>query len=133
MVGFEHAGLAVRRRGGQAGPVALAENDEFSDQASEQRARLTSLSLLRQDAESRALDHCPVCDSTIPSANDTIAGVTRDLALLDGNLGVIRNDTPAIRRLIADQEDPLQELRSELPTHVAATRRQDAGHRHGTR
>ncbi|MEU1932494.1 DUF3732 domain-containing protein [Streptomyces sp. NPDC053741] len=92
----------------------LAENDEFSDQAIEQRARLTSLSLLRQDADASDLERCPVCDSTIPSANDTIAGLTRDLALLDGDLGVIRNDTPAIRRLIADREDRLQELRSEL-------------------
>ena len=93
---------------------ALAENDEFSDQAIEQRARLTSLSLLCQDAEATDLDRCPVCDSTIPSANDTIADLTRDLALLDGDLGVIRNDTPAIRRLIAAQEDRLQGLRSEL-------------------
>ncbi|MFE3876351.1 DUF3732 domain-containing protein [Kitasatospora sp. NPDC059146] len=93
---------------------ALAENDEFSNEAIEQRARLTSLGLLRQDTEARDVHHCPVCDSTIPSANDTIAGLTRDLALLDGDLGVIRNDTPAIRRLIADQEDRLQELRSEL-------------------
>lgn len=93
---------------------ALAENDEFSDQAIEQRARLTSLGLLRQDAEAGDFNHCPVCDSAIPAANDIIASITRDLALLDGDLGVIRNDTPAIRRLIAEQEIRLQELRAEL-------------------
>lgn len=94
--------------------TALAESDDFSDQAVEQRARLVSLGLLRQDAEASSHSQCPLCDSSIPSANDTIAGLSQDLALLDGDLGAIRNDIPVIRRLITGQEDRLQEVRSAL-------------------
>ncbi|WP_406467797.1 DUF3732 domain-containing protein [Streptomyces sp. NBC_01594] len=94
--------------------VALAENDDFNDQAIEQRARLASLGLLNRDADTSAQDRCPVCDSNVPSASDTLAGLMRDLAHLDGDLQAIGSDTPAIRRLLADHEDRLQELRSEL-------------------
>ncbi|MGY4394757.1 DUF3732 domain-containing protein [Streptomyces sp. TE12347] len=97
---------------------ALAENSDFTDQATEQRARLASLTLLNQDADT-SRDRCPVCDSIITSANETITGILRDLAYLDGDLQAIRTDTPAIRRLIAEHEHRLQELRSDLARNQA--------------
>ncbi|MFD9607005.1 DUF3732 domain-containing protein [Streptomyces sp. NPDC059970] len=93
---------------------ALAENNDFTSQATEQRARLTSLGLLKPDARTTDTAQCPVCDSLVPSANDTVAAITRDLAHLEGDLQVIGNDTPAIQRLISQEESRLQELRSEL-------------------
>ncbi|MFD3728854.1 DUF3732 domain-containing protein [Streptomyces sp. NPDC058671] len=92
----------------------LAENDEFNDQALEQRARLASLGLLSRDPDTADRARCPVCDSSVPAANETVAGLVRDLAHLDGDLQAIGSDTPAIRRLIAAGEDRLQTLRSEL-------------------
>ncbi|GHE46430.1 DUF3732 domain-containing protein [Streptomyces vinaceus] len=93
----------------------LAENSDFNDQAIEQRARLASLGLLNRDANAAADQaRCPVCDGHVPSANETVAGLMRDLSHLDGDLQVIGSDTPAIRRLIVDGEGRLQALRSEL-------------------
>ncbi|MFD7997497.1 DUF3732 domain-containing protein [Streptomyces mexicanus] len=92
----------------------LAENNDFTAQATEQRARLVSLGLLRRDPETSSATHCPVCQSTLPSANDTVTALTRDLAHLNGDLQVIGSDTPAIQRLISQEEERLQELRSAL-------------------
>ncbi|MGW3480191.1 DUF3732 domain-containing protein [Streptomyces althioticus] len=92
----------------------LAENTDFTAQATEQRARLVSLGLLRRDPETSSATHCPVCQSTLPSANDTVTALTRDLAHLNGDLHVISSDTPAIQRLISQEEERLQELRSAL-------------------
>ncbi|MEW1614761.1 MULTISPECIES: DUF3732 domain-containing protein [unclassified Streptomyces] len=102
--------------------VALAENNDFNDQAFEQRARLTSLGLLNRDAEASGQERCPVCDSRVPSANDTIAGLMRDVAHLDGDLQAIGSDTPAIQRLLVGHETRLQELRSELARNQDQTR-----------
>ncbi|XIE81663.1 DUF3732 domain-containing protein [Streptomyces sp. SBR177] len=92
----------------------LAENTDFTAQATEQRARLVSLGLLRRDPDTSSATHCPVCQSTLPSANDTVTALTRDLAHLNGDLHVIGSDTPAIQRLISQEEERLQELRSAL-------------------
>ncbi|MFD7772247.1 DUF3732 domain-containing protein [Streptomyces sp. NPDC059787] len=92
----------------------LAENTDFTAQATEQRARLVSLGLLRRDPETSSATHCPVCQSTLPSANDTVTALTRDLEHLNGDLHVIGSDTPAIQRLISQEEERLQELRSAL-------------------
>ncbi|MGW4781525.1 DUF3732 domain-containing protein [Streptomyces filamentosus] len=92
----------------------LAENTDFTAQATEQRARLVSLGLLRRDPETSSATHCPVCQSTLPSANDTVTALTRDLAHLNSDLHVIGSDTPAIQRLISQEEERLQELRSAL-------------------
>ncbi|MFJ7629807.1 DUF3732 domain-containing protein [Streptomyces sp. NPDC097595] len=102
--------------------VELAENTDFNDQAVEQRARLTSLGLINQDAETSGQDRCPVCDSRVPSANATIADLRRDVAYLDGDLRAIGSDTPAIQRLLADHETRLQKLRSELARNQDETR-----------
>ncbi|MFJ4895032.1 DUF3732 domain-containing protein [Streptomyces sp. NPDC088788] len=93
---------------------ALTENNDFTSQAIEQRGRLVSLGLLRRDPDMSAATHCPVCESYLPSANATVAGLTRDLAFLEGDLAVIGSDTPAIQRLIGEEEDRLQQLRSAL-------------------
>ncbi|GGP00326.1 DUF3732 domain-containing protein [Wenjunlia tyrosinilytica] len=93
---------------------ALAENNDFTSQATEQRARLVSLGLLRRNPETSDATHCPVCDSSLPSANATVTALTRDLAHLEGDLQVIGSDTPAIQRLISQEEGQLQELRSAL-------------------
>ncbi|MFH8359549.1 DUF3732 domain-containing protein [Streptomyces anulatus] len=93
---------------------ALAENTDFTTQAIEQRARLVSLGLLRRDPETSDARHCPVCESALPSANDTVDALTRDLAHLEGDLQVIGSDTPAVQRLINQEEERLQELRSAL-------------------
>ncbi|MFE6447494.1 DUF3732 domain-containing protein [Nocardiopsis dassonvillei] len=92
----------------------LAENNDFTSQAAEQRARLVSLGLLRRDAGTSENAHCPVCASSLSSANETVAALNRDLAHLEGDIHAIGSDTPAIQRLISEGETRLQELRSEL-------------------
>lgn len=108
---------------------ALAENTDFTTQATEQRTRLVSLGLLRRDPETSSSTHCPVCDSTLPSANDTVTALTRDLAHLDGDLQVIGSDTPAIQRLISQEEERLQQLRSALARNQEETNEVTAGMR----
>lgn len=98
---------------------AIAENTAFTTQATEQRARLVSLGLLRLDPETAQAAHCPVCDSALASANDTVTALTGDLKHLEGDLEVIGSDTPAIQRMIGQEEERLQQLRSAL------TRNQD--------
>ncbi|MFF5036184.1 DUF3732 domain-containing protein [Nocardia salmonicida] len=93
---------------------ALEENDDFAGQAREQRTRLTSLGLMRVDLDASQAAHCPVCDSPIASANETVAAIMRDLESLDGDLQVIGSDTPALQRQLAQAEEQLQQLRAAL-------------------
>ncbi|MBP0458991.1 DUF3732 domain-containing protein [Streptomyces montanisoli] len=93
---------------------AVAENTAFTTQATEQRARLVSLGLLRLDPETSQASHCPVCDSALDSANETVTALTGDLAHLEGDLEVIGSDTPALQRLLGQEEERLQQLRSAL-------------------
>ncbi|MGW0055864.1 DUF3732 domain-containing protein [Nocardia nova] len=108
---------------------SLAENTDFTNQATEQRARLSSLGLLRRDPETSSAAHCPVCESVLESANATVEALTRDLAYLDGDLQVVSSDTPAIRRLIGLEEDRLQELRSALAQNQEEINEVSAGMR----
>lgn len=108
---------------------ALAENTDFTALATEQRARLVSLGLLRRDPEASSATHCPVCDSTLPSANDTVTALIRDLAHLNGDLQVIGSDTPAIQRLISQEEARLQEVRSALARNQEEISEVNAGMR----
>jgi Protein of unknown function (DUF3732) len=93
---------------------ALEENSDFTGQATEQRGRLASLGLLRRDPDASLAAHCPVCDSPVPSANATVAAIMHDLERLDGDLQVIGSDTPALQRLLAQEEAELQQLRQAL-------------------
>lgn len=94
--------------------TALAENSDFTEQANEQRARLATLGLLKRDPEASAIEQCPVCDSPVGSAHATVTALTADLLHLQGDLHAIGSDTPAIERMISQEEGQLQELRSEL-------------------
>lgn len=98
---------------------ALEENSDFTGQATEQRARLASLGLMRRAADNSHAAQCPVCDSPLASANDTVTAIMHDLERLDGDLQVISNDTPALQRQLALAEAQLQESR------LALTRNQD--------
>lgn len=93
---------------------ALEENSDFAGQAGEQRVRLASLGLLKRDSGTSQAAQCPVCDSSLPSANATVAMITRDLRLLDADLQVIGSDTPALQRLLAQEEEQLQQSRAAL-------------------
>ncbi|MFE2727577.1 DUF3732 domain-containing protein [Kitasatospora sp. NPDC059327] len=93
---------------------ALEENDDFAGQAREQRTRLASLGLMRVDRDTSQAAHCPVCEGPIASANSTVAAIMHDLERLDGDLHVIGSDTPALQRLLAQEEEQLQRLRAAL-------------------
>ncbi|MGW2638553.1 DUF3732 domain-containing protein [Streptomyces sp. NPDC001348] len=93
---------------------ALEENNDFAGQANEQRGRLASLGLLRLNPDTSQTDQCPVCESLIPSANATVTAITNDLQRLDGDLQVIGSDTPALQRLLDQEQEQMQQLRSAL-------------------
>ncbi|MGN2638818.1 DUF3732 domain-containing protein [Nocardia takedensis] len=93
---------------------ALEENDDFTGQAHEQRARLSSLGLMRVDRDTSQAAQCPVCESPIASANSTVAAIMHDLERLDGDLQVIGSDTPALQQQLAQEEEQLQRLRAAL-------------------
>lgn len=93
---------------------SLEENDDFDGEAREQRTRLASLGLMRVDREASQAGHCPVCESPIASANDTVAALMHDLERLDGDLQIIRSNTPALQRQLAQEEGQLQQSRAGL-------------------
>lgn len=94
--------------------TALAENGDFTDQANEQHARLATLGLLKRNPEASDTAQCPICDSPVSSAHATATALTADLLHLQGDLHAIGRNTPAIERMISQEEGLLQEIRSEL-------------------
>ncbi|MFE4265416.1 DUF3732 domain-containing protein [Streptomyces sp. NPDC056883] len=112
----ELRGLANRTRARIADlKTALAENGEFTDQANEQRARLATLGLLKSGLlDSPYGAHCPVCAGPVTPASVTAAALTTELEHLQSDLHAISRNTPAIEQMISDEEDRLQEIRSEL-------------------
>ncbi|MFF3089989.1 DUF3732 domain-containing protein [Streptomyces nojiriensis] len=95
--------------------TTLAENGDFTDQANEQRARLATLGLLKRDLmDSPYETNCPVCAGPVTPANVTATALAMELDHLQSDLHAIGRDTPAIERMISDEEGRLQEIRSQL-------------------
>ncbi|GHF98206.1 DUF3732 domain-containing protein [Streptomyces hydrogenans] len=94
--------------------TTLAENGDFTDQANEQRARLATLGLLKRDPTYPYGAHCPVCAGPVTPAHVTAAALAMELEHLQSDLHAIGRDTPAIERMISEEEGQLQEIRSRL-------------------
>lgn len=113
---------------------AAEENNDFLGQAAEQRARLATLDLFASTGTVEQLSRCPVCESETPQVSQVADVIRRDLARLDGEITVIRNDTPELNALIAAEESILQETRAALSRNqeeldtLMAGRRAEEGH-----
>ncbi|GGX75813.1 DUF3732 domain-containing protein [Streptomyces hiroshimensis] len=110
----------------------LAEENSYLVQASDQRERLASLGLLRT-ATDRAGEHCPVCDSVVAPAQQTIQAIREDLQRLDSDVAFVSEDAPLIRSMIAAEEERLQQLRTEVVRNREQREALDAGIREAAR
>nr|WTB12093.1 DUF3732 domain-containing protein [Streptomyces antimycoticus] len=111
---------------------ALVEESDFLIQARDQRERLASLGLLRTAADGTG-QHCPVCDSVVSTAQQTMADINEDLERLDSDVAFVQDDAPLIHSMIAAEEERLQELRVEVVRNREQREALDAGVREAAR
>ncbi|MEV7405650.1 DUF3732 domain-containing protein [Streptomyces sp. NPDC091267] len=110
----------------------LAEENNYLVQARDQHERLASLGLLRM-ASDGAGAHCPVCDSVVAPAQQTIQSIREDLERLDSDVAFVSNDAPLVQGMIAAEEERLQQLRTELNRNREQREALDAGMREAAR
>ncbi|WP_231607731.1 DUF3732 domain-containing protein [Streptacidiphilus albus] len=91
----------------------LTEESNYLVQARDQRERLASLGLLRTTGDG-AGQHCPVCDSVVTPAQQTVRAIREDLERLDSDVAFVSDDAPLIHSMIAAEEERLQDLRTEV-------------------
>jgi hypothetical protein len=91
------------------------ERDEkgFSREASEQRARLTSISIF----EGAELGHqCPLCSQDLPQASDLpgVAQIKETLNNISSRLDSVTRAAPQVEKAIAELESRLQRVQASL-------------------
>lgn len=92
------------------------EKDDFLGQVREQHARLATLGLLPQASPEMPQQQglCPVCGNHAPDAGEATQLMRQDLERLDAEMTTIGEVTPDINARIAEEEEALADLRSEL-------------------
>ncbi|MGW5098866.1 DUF3732 domain-containing protein [Streptomyces nodosus] len=110
----------------------LVEENSYLIQARDQRERLASLGLLRITTDGTG-QHCPVCESTVSPAQQTIQAIREDLERLDSDVAFVSDDAPLIQSMIAAEEERLQGLRIEVVRNREQREALDAGLRDAAR
>ncbi|MFF2504932.1 DUF3732 domain-containing protein [Streptomyces sp. NPDC058067] len=110
----------------------LSDENRYLVQARDQRERLASLGLLRTTADGTE-QQCPVCESTVSSAQETIQAIREDLERLDSDVAFVSDDAPLIQSMIAAEEEQLQQLRTEVVRNREQREALDAGMREAAR
>ncbi|MER5807455.1 DUF3732 domain-containing protein [Streptomyces sp. NPDC002033] len=110
----------------------LAEESNYLVQARDQRERLASLGLLRTEVDGGG-QHCPVCDSVVSPAQQTVQAIREDLQRLDSDVAFVSDDGPLIQGMIAVEEERLQQLRTEVVRNREQRQALDAGVRDAAR
>lgn len=91
----------------------LSESSSYLVQAADQRERLASLNLLRLTPDGEN-DRCPVCESQVTPARQTMQAIREDLSRLEADVAFVNSDTSQIQAMLADEEGTLRALQTEL-------------------
>jgi len=96
------------------------EKDEegFSKEATEQRARLTSIGVFENSSPGHA---CPLCSQDLPSSEDVprVAQITDALTDVSKRLEAVTRATPQIEQAIAELDSRLQQINASLARNRA--------------
>ena len=118
----------------RAAKLFLSDQTNFSKEVTEQRARLKSIELFKNDI---AYSHqCPLCESELKVSIPTIVEMNKSLLAVNHQLDGVYRDSPHIQRHIADLEEKIgqasdslklvqRELNKAILDDVAAKDRQD--------
>lgn len=90
----------------------FADQTDFSREASEQRARLKSIELFKDEIETSA--HCPFCDSQLDSPIPKVSEVKLSLKRVSDQLEGVYRDNPHIQRHINELEGKIGEATAAL-------------------
>lgn len=90
----------------------LSDQTEFSREATEQRARLKSIELFKEDVASP--HQCPFCDSELLTPIPTVAEVSQSLREVGDQLEGVYRDSPHIQRHIAEMETSINRASNDL-------------------
>lgn len=100
----------------RATELFISEQSEFSREATEQKARLTSLNLFKKDDEGIA---CPICDSSLETPVPKATAINAALSEISDNLERVGVESPHLQAQLAD----LANSRSELETALVDNQR----------
>jgi hypothetical protein len=105
--------------------LIAAEHADFSNEADEQRSRLSLSALFGAGANS---DHstCPVCASDLAEA-DVVQVMANELSVLSAQIASISNTTPELRVLVNATEDRRATIESELRENQLALNEAERG------
>lgn len=110
-----------RRLGDEIAAARAFERDEkgFSGEASEQRARLSAVGIFHGSDPSSS---CPLCAQELPAHSEvpTVTQITHALTEVSARLESVSQATPQVERVIADIEQHLLRVHSDLATNRAA-------------
>lgn len=118
----------------RAAKLFLSDQTNFSKEATEQRARLKSIELFKDDIAHSY--QCPLCESELKVSIPTIVEMNKSLLAVNNQLEGVYRDSPHIQRHIADLEEKIgqasdslklvqRELSKAILDDVAAKDRQD--------
>lgn len=95
----------------------LSEQSAFAREATEQRARLSSLGLYLGEAETDSI--CPLCESDLPVPTASTADLQSSLARLDRQLDAVGVESPHLQERL----DQLNKKKSEIEDALVETQR----------
>lgn len=101
----------------RATELFISEQSEYSREATEQKARLTSLQLFKLDDEGKS---CPVCESILETPIPTVSDLNSALQELSGSLERVGIESPHLQAQLAD----LANRRSGLETALVENQRE---------
>ncbi len=95
----------------------LSEQSAFAREATEQRARLTSLGLYKGEAASKNI--CPICESHLSVPTPSTADLQASLARLDKQLSTVGIESPHLQERL----DQINKKKAEIEDALVGTQR----------
>ena len=89
----------------------LSEQNAFSKEATEQKSRLTSIDLYKEDASGET---CPICDSILDAPIPSIDNINQSLQRLQRNLDRVGIESPHLQQQLAGLATKRSELEQAL-------------------
>lgn len=95
----------------RATQLFIAEQTEYSREASEHRSRLSSIGLYKKDSDGA---HCPLCDNEVDPAIPNAAAVISSLEQIDRSLSRVGLESPHLQSQLAALTDTRSRLETAL-------------------
>jgi hypothetical protein len=91
--------------------VFVQDSSGYSSEAREQRARLNSIGLVKQDSEG---EHCPLCENVLASPVPKIAEIVEALAQVNGQLEAVERERPRLQAYLVNLKNSENQTENKL-------------------